>query len=162
MFLYEKTHRYLKNDYQFFDTWKTKYRRIRGNCNFNRIQVSWIRVKFSFKQRDLALFSKSQYVYHSRIHAFSSEYSSRKRIKEKTDSSEWLFHPKVFQAISQLLGSLKISLFTSCLWHQLPQYIAWHPDPYNLGTGCNDTKLEYGSSVCISLFQYGFKSATKN
>ena len=28
MFLYEKTHRYLKNDYQFFDALKTK-----GNCN---------------------------------------------------------------------------------------------------------------------------------
>ena len=33
MFLYEITHRYLKNDYQFFDTVKTKYRKIRGNRN---------------------------------------------------------------------------------------------------------------------------------
>ena len=33
MFLYEKTHRYLKNDYQFFDALKTKDRNIRGNCN---------------------------------------------------------------------------------------------------------------------------------
>ena len=33
MFLYEKTHRYLKNDYQFFDALKTKDRKIRGNCN---------------------------------------------------------------------------------------------------------------------------------
>ena len=32
MFLYEKTHRYLKNDYQFFGTFKTKDRKIRGNC----------------------------------------------------------------------------------------------------------------------------------
>ena len=30
MFLYEKTHRYLKSEYQFFDT---KDRKIRGNCN---------------------------------------------------------------------------------------------------------------------------------
>ena len=30
MFLYEKTHRYLKNDYQFFDALDCK---IRGNCN---------------------------------------------------------------------------------------------------------------------------------
>ena len=34
VFLYEKTHRYLKNHYQFFDALKTKDRKIRGNCNF--------------------------------------------------------------------------------------------------------------------------------
>ena len=33
MFLYEVTHRNLKNDYQFFDTLKTKDRKITGNCN---------------------------------------------------------------------------------------------------------------------------------
>ena len=33
MCLYEKTNRYLKNDYQFFDTLKTKDRKIRGNSN---------------------------------------------------------------------------------------------------------------------------------
>ena len=33
VFLYEITHRYQKNDYQFFDTLKTKERKIRGNCN---------------------------------------------------------------------------------------------------------------------------------
>ena len=33
MFLHEKTHRYLKNDYQFFDALKTKDRKIRGNRN---------------------------------------------------------------------------------------------------------------------------------
>ena len=33
MFPYEKTHRYLKSDYQFFDALKTKYFKIRGNCN---------------------------------------------------------------------------------------------------------------------------------
>ena len=31
MFLYEKTHRYLINE--FFDASKTKDRKIRGNCN---------------------------------------------------------------------------------------------------------------------------------
>ena len=35
MFLYEKTHRYLKDDYQFFDALKTKDRKIRGNCNLS-------------------------------------------------------------------------------------------------------------------------------
>ena len=33
MVLYEKTYRYLKDDYQFFDALKTNYRKIRGNCN---------------------------------------------------------------------------------------------------------------------------------
>ena len=33
MFLYEITHRYLKNGYQFFDTLKAKHRKIRENCN---------------------------------------------------------------------------------------------------------------------------------
>ena len=31
MFLYEETHRSLKNDYQFFDALKTNDRKIRGN-----------------------------------------------------------------------------------------------------------------------------------
>ena len=33
MFLYEITHRYLKNGYSFFDTLKTKDSKIRGNYN---------------------------------------------------------------------------------------------------------------------------------
>ena len=33
MFLYEKTHEYLKNDYQFFGALKIKDRKTRGNCN---------------------------------------------------------------------------------------------------------------------------------
>ena len=33
MFLYEKTQRYLKNDYQLFDALKTKDRKIRGISN---------------------------------------------------------------------------------------------------------------------------------
>ena len=32
MFLYQKTHKYLKNDYQFFDALKTRDCKIRGNC----------------------------------------------------------------------------------------------------------------------------------
>ena len=94
------------------------------------------RIYNQIEQRDLALSSKSQYVYHSRIPAVRTEYSSSQRIKsrKKTDSSEWLLHPKVFQAVSQLLGSPTIDLFAFCLCHQLPQYIAWHPDPYSQGT----------------------------
>ena len=33
--------------------------------------------------------------------------------RKKPDSSEWLHHPKVFQAVSQLLGSTTIDLFAS-------------------------------------------------
>ena len=33
MFLYEITRRHLKNDYQFFNTLKTKDGKVRGNCN---------------------------------------------------------------------------------------------------------------------------------
>ena len=40
MFLYEETHRCIKNPYQFFDTLKTKDRKIRRNCNL------LIKVKF--------------------------------------------------------------------------------------------------------------------
>ena len=40
MFLYEITRRHLKNGFQFFDTLKTKYHKIRGNCNL------LIKVKF--------------------------------------------------------------------------------------------------------------------
>ena len=40
MFLYEKTRRYLKNDYQFFDTSKRKDRKVKANCNL------LIKVKF--------------------------------------------------------------------------------------------------------------------
>ena len=35
MFMYEKTHRYLKNDYQFFDAFKIKDHKIRENCNLS-------------------------------------------------------------------------------------------------------------------------------
>ena len=40
MIRYEKAHRYIRNDYQFFDTLKTKDCKIRGNCNL------LIKVKF--------------------------------------------------------------------------------------------------------------------
>ena len=40
VFLYEITHRYLKNDYQFFDTLKIKHHKVRRNFNL------LIKVKF--------------------------------------------------------------------------------------------------------------------
>ena len=51
MFLFEKTHRYLKNDYQFFDTSKAKGRKIGGNCN------SLVIVKFHELERSSPLSS---------------------------------------------------------------------------------------------------------
>ena len=53
--------------------------------------------------------------------------------RKKTDSSEWLLYPKFFQVVSRLLGSLKIDLFASRLYHRLPQYMVWHPHPYSQG-----------------------------
>ena len=38
MFLYERTHRYLKNNYQIFDTFKTKDHKIRGNVKFHELE----------------------------------------------------------------------------------------------------------------------------
>ena len=38
MFLYERTQRYLKNDYQIFDTLKTKDHKIRGNVKFHELE----------------------------------------------------------------------------------------------------------------------------
>ena len=42
MFLYEKTHRCLKDDYQFFDALNAKDGKIRGNCN--------LLIKFKFHE----------------------------------------------------------------------------------------------------------------
>ena len=50
MFLYDKTPRYLKNDYQFFDILKTKDRKIRGNFN--------LVVKIKFHELELGSFLK--------------------------------------------------------------------------------------------------------
>ena len=46
MFLYEITHRYLKNEYQFCDNLKTKHRKIRGNCNL-LIKVKFLKLQSS-------------------------------------------------------------------------------------------------------------------
>ena len=43
---YEITHRYLKNDYLFFDTLKTKHRKIRGNGNL-LIKVKFHKLEWS-------------------------------------------------------------------------------------------------------------------
>ena len=54
--------------------------------------------------------------------------------REKVDSSERKIDPKVFQGLFQLMGNPVVDLFASPLNHQLPQYIAWRPDPFSQGT----------------------------
>ena len=45
LFLYKKTHIYLKSDYQSFNTLKTKDRKIRGDCKL------LTKVKFTVDKR---------------------------------------------------------------------------------------------------------------
>ena len=59
------------------------------------------RTYYQIEQRDLALSSKSQYVYHSRIPAVRTEYSSSQRIKsrkKKQTLQSGFFIPKFFQS----------------------------------------------------------------
>ena len=51
MFLYEITHRYLKNKYQFFDNLKIKHGKIRGNCNL-LIKVKFHKSEWSSPLKD--------------------------------------------------------------------------------------------------------------
>ena len=74
------------------------------------------------------------------------ESKKKKKKKKKTGTSECLLDPKVFQAVSELLGSPTIDLFASS----------------SQGTDAMIQKLEHRSSLCISHFQYDFKSALKN
>ena len=94
------------------------------------------------EQRDLALSSKSQYVYHSRIPAVSTEYSSSQRIKSRKKS-------RLFRVASSSQSFARVFLITRCSNNRS---ICFPPMP----------KLEYMSSSCISPFQYDFKSAPKN
>ena len=50
MFMYEITHRYLKNGYQFLDALKAKHRKIRRNCNI-LIKVKFHKLEWSFPLR---------------------------------------------------------------------------------------------------------------
>ena len=65
MFLYEKTHGYLKNDYQIFDTLKTKDRKIIGNCNL-LIKVKFHELEWSspLRVKIRSVFKKPWYSFH--------------------------------------------------------------------------------------------------
>ena len=82
-------------------------------------------------------------------------------IRKKTDPPEWFLHPKVFQTVSRLLGSLTIDLFVSHLCHQLPQYIAWHPDPYSQGTNAMIQNWNMGLPYAFPPFRMILKEKIK-
>ena len=54
--------------------------------------------------------------------------------RNATDSSDWKLHQKVYLKITKLLGTPTVDLFASRLCHQLPQYMAWKPDPNSFAT----------------------------
>ena len=61
MFLYKITHSYLKNDYQFFDTLKTKHHKIRGN--FNLLNVKFHKLEWSSPLVPNVLYHHNYYYY---------------------------------------------------------------------------------------------------
>ena len=86
------------------------------------------------EQRDLPLSSKSHYGYHSTIPAFSTEYSSRQRIKKKNRLSRVA---SLSQSFSSCFSTTRFSNNRYIWFPPMPpttQYIAWHPDPSSQGT----------------------------
>ena len=63
-------------------------------------------------------------------------YPIRSQLLQSTfqDSSNWKLHQKCFLKITKLLGTPSVDLFASRLCHQLPQYMAWKPDPNSFAT----------------------------
>jgi hypothetical protein len=52
-----------------------------------------------------------------------------KQSRQFSDQHEWMLDKKQFQAIQNRYPLLEIDLFASCLNAQLPNYVAWQPDP---------------------------------
>ena len=104
------------------------------------------------QQTDLALSSKSKEAYHSRIPAFSNEYSSRQGFKEKNRLS------RVASSSQRFSSRFSITRFSN------NKYICFPSMPsstsiYSLASrplqsrdGCNDAKLSYGSLFGFPLF----------
>ena len=113
------------------------------------------------EQRDLALFSKSQYFYPSRTPDFSAEWSSGEGIKKKAR----LFRmASSCQSFSSGFSTTRLSNNrSSCFLPMLSTSSIYSltSRSFQLGNRCNDTKLEHMSSLCIPPFQYDFKSAPK-
>ncbi|XP_057299486.1 uncharacterized protein LOC130630105 [Hydractinia symbiolongicarpus] len=45
------------------------------------------------------------------------------------DSSEWLLDPRIFKTLCKRWGTPDVDLFASRLFHQVPSYMSWKPDP---------------------------------
>ena len=82
MFLYEITHRYLKNDYQFFDTLKTKHRKIRGNCNL-LIKAKFHKLEWSSPLMENLWSQKGFWLSSRRIHIFFHKKNFDKKMSLK-------------------------------------------------------------------------------
>ena len=50
------------------------------------------------------------------------------------DSSKWVLCRQVFCNLCLKLGTLTVDLFALTVSHQLAQYVAWKPEPYNIAT----------------------------
>ena len=68
------------------------------------------------------------------------------------DSSEWLLSPQVFQQICQVWGRSDMDLFASRLFHQVPAYMAWRPDPYSQATNALQQKWAHPSPYAFPPF----------
>ena len=114
LFLYEKTHRYLKNDSNFFDALKTKDRKIRGNCN------SLIKVKFHKLERRSPLKLKqfwSQHYRHSLVPPLAPitmlHFCSR---HVSTSNQTWRGKEElVYRLYGQDFSMANVSNFTTCI-----------------------------------------------
>ena len=109
------------------------------------------------KLKDLALSSQSQYIRHSRIPASIIKYSSRQGIKEKTRLFRMAFS---FQSFPRGFSTTTFFDNRSICFLPMPLTSSIYSLIITLGDGCNKTKLEHWSSVCISPIQYDFKSAS--
>ena len=68
------------------------------------------------------------------------------------DSSKWLLSPQVFQQICQVWGRPDMDLFASRLFHQVPAYMAWRPDPYSQATDALQQKWSHLSPYAFPPF----------
>ena len=51
----------------------------------------------------------------------------------RSDKSDWMLNPKIFQTILEMTGPLEIDLFASLWNHQLTKFYSWKPQPHSLG-----------------------------
>ena len=44
--------------------------------------------------------------------------------------SEWILNKPIFKKLIQALGPVDMDLFASRLFHQIPKYVSWQPNPH--------------------------------